>query len=128
MPVYVKVNVEDGSGLHHVVVESVLGGIGGAAVAGADYDNVRGLATGEINNFLGMRFIRTELLNVDSSSDQLVMMWHRDGMGLCVWDDIRARISERADKRYATYVYFSMTVGATRLQEEKVCSIACDPN
>lgn len=105
-----------------------LGGIGGAAVAGADYDNVRGLATGEINNFLGMRFIRTELLNVDSSSDQLVMMWHRDGMGLCVWDDIRARISERADKRYATYVYFSMTVGATRLQEEKVCSIACDPN
>jgi len=104
-----------------------LGGQGGAAVLGADFDAIRGLNTGEIVDFMGMRFIRTELLNTDSSDDQLVMMWHRDGMGLCIWDDIRARITERADKRFSTYVYFSMTVGSVRLQEEKVCSIACHP-
>ena len=94
---------------------------------GADMSQVRSLAMGEITDFMGMRFIRTELLNTNTDDDQLVMMWHRDGMGLCVWDDIRARITERADKRFSTYVYFSMTVGSVRLQEEKVCSIACHP-
>ena len=100
---------------------------GAGAQMGADMSQVRSLAMGEITDFMGMRFIRTELLNTDSSDDQLVMMWHRDGMGLCIWDDIRARITERADKRFSTYVYFSMTVGSVRLQEEKVCSIACHP-
>ena len=105
---------------------TITSGAPGTAM-GADMGQVRQLASGEISEFMGMRFIRTELLNTDSSDDQLVMMWHREGMGFCVWDDIRARITERADKRFSTYVYFSMTVGAVRLQEEKVCSIACHP-
>ena len=103
-------------------------GFSGINALSGDYNSVRGLVTGEIDTFMGVRFIRTERLGTDSNSDEQVVMFHRAGIGLCVWDDIKARVTERADKRFATYVYFSMTVGSTRLEEERVVEIACDPS
>ena len=35
------------------------------------------------------------------------------------------KISERADKNYATQVFLSMTIGSTRVEDEKVVEIAC---
>lgn len=103
-------------------------GFSGVNALSTDYNSVRGLMTGEIDTFLGVRFIRTERLGTDSSSDEQVVMFHRAGIGLCVWDDIKARVTERADKRFSTYVFFSMTVGSARLEEERVVEIACDPS
>jgi hypothetical protein len=34
------------------------------------------------------------------------------------------KITERADKSYATQVYYSMSIGATRMEEEGVVEIA----
>ena len=101
---------------------------GGISAASADYNSVRALVSGEINTFMGFQFIRSELITTDSNSDDQVMAFHRDGLGLCIWDDVRARITERADKRFSTYVYFSMTIGSVRLEEERVVEIACDPS
>jgi len=39
--------------------------------------------------------------------------------------EIQTRISERDDKNYATQVFLSMTIGATRVEDEKVVEIAC---
>ena len=39
--------------------------------------------------------------------------------------DVTARISERDDKSYSTQVYYCMSVGATRMEEEKVVQIPC---
>jgi hypothetical protein len=39
--------------------------------------------------------------------------------------DITTRISERDDKNYATQVFLSMTIGATRIEDEKVVEVAC---
>ena len=100
----------------------------GISAASADYNSVRALVSGEIDTFMGFKFIRTEQINVDSSSDQLVMCFHRAGIGLAVFDDVKARISERPDKRYSTQVYYEMTIGAARLEEERVVEIACDPS
>ena len=36
------------------------------------------------------------------------------------------RICERDDKNYATQVFLSMTIGATRVEDEKVVEIACN--
>ena len=101
---------------------------GGISAASADYNSVRALVAGEINTFMGFQFIRSELITTDSNSDDQVIAFHRDGIGLCIWDDVRARITERADKRFSTYVYFSMTIGSVRLEEERVVEIACDPS
>jgi len=102
-------------------------GVQGISAASADYNSVRALVSGEIDTFMGFKFIRTEQINVDSSADQLVMCFHRAGIGLAIFDDVKARISERPDKRYSTQVYYEMTIGAARLEEERVVEIACDP-
>ena len=40
-------------------------------------------------------------------------------------DTVQTKISERADKNYATQVFLSMSIGATRIEEEKMVEIAC---
>jgi len=35
-------------------------------------------------------------------------------------------VDERSDKSYSTQVYYCMTVGATRMEESKVVSVAYD--
>lgn len=92
-----------------------------------DYNTVRALVNGEINTFMGFNFIRSERITTDGDGNDRVIAFHRNGLGLAIFDDINARISERPDKRFSTYVYYKMTVGATRLEEEKVVEIKCHP-
>jgi hypothetical protein len=49
-----------------------------------------------------------------------------DGIKLAIGKEPSARIDERADKSYATQVYYCMSVGATRMEEAKVVEIICD--
>lgn len=93
-----------------------------------DYNTVRALVSGEINTFMGFNFIRSERITTDTNGDDEVIAFHRGGLGLAIFDDITARIQERPDKRFSTYIYYKMTIGATRLEEEKVVKILCDPS
>lgn len=92
-----------------------------------DYNTVRALVAGEINTFMGFNFIRSERIKTVGGNDE-VIAFNRTGLGLAIFDDINARIQERPDKRFSTYVYYKMTIGATRLEEEKVVKILCDPS
>lgn len=94
-------------------------------VTSADYNTVRALATGAINEFVGFRFIVSNRLPVDGSSDRRVFAWAQDGMKLAIGKEPTARIDERADKSYATQVYYCQSVGATRMEEAKVIEIKC---
>ncbi len=46
-------------------------------------------------------------------------------MALAIGRDVNARIDERADKGYSTQVYYAMSIGSTRMEEEKVVQIDC---
>ena len=48
-------------------------------------------------------------------------------MKLAIGSEPSVKISERDDKNYATQVFVSMAIGATRMQEELVGYIECDP-
>lgn len=95
-------------------------------IQSADYNSIKALVQGEINTFLGFKFLRTELIGKDGNNDDKVLFFASDGLLLATGADIRARISERGDKGYATQVYLSMTVGATRMEEKKVGRILCN--
>jgi len=92
-------------------------------VTSSDFNTVRALVQGEIDTFLGMRFIRTERVPTDDSGDYRIPVWVPSGMALAVSKEPTARIEERPDKRFSQYVYYSMSVGATRLEEDKVVEI-----
>lgn len=99
--------------------------LGSTQVTSSDYNSVKALVQGEIDTFLGFKFIPTELLGVDGSSYRRVPAWSKSGMALGVGMDIVSRVTERADKRFSTYVYFCMSIGATRLEEARVMEIKC---
>ena len=85
-----------------------------------DYVNKKVMVDGVISQFLGINFIVTERLPVDTNNDRRCFMWAKSGMHLCTWNDITTKISEREDKSYATQVYCNGTFGATRLELQKV--------
>jgi len=95
-------------------------------ITSADYASVKALVQGQIGTFLGFNFIRTERLGLDGNGDRQVLAFTKSSIGLAVGADVSTRISERADKNYATQVFLSMTIGATRIEDEKMVEIACD--
>jgi len=101
--------------------------LGTTQVTSSDYNVVRALATGAINSYLGFEFIMSTRLNKDATytSDRLVFAYTEDAIKLGIGKDISAKISERADKSYSTQVYYSMALGAVRMEEEKVVQIPC---
>ena len=95
-------------------------------VTSADYNTVRALVKGELDTYVGFKFITTNRLPLDGSNDRRVFAWAMDGIKLAIGKEPTARIDERADKSYATQVYYCMSVGATRMEEAKVVEILCD--
>lgn len=102
-------------------------------VKSSDYNTVKALARGEIDTFLGFKFLSvnglridgTKLIPVDGSSNRRCFAFQSDGLLLGVGQDVSTKISERADKNYATQVFCSMSIGATRMEENRVQEILC---
>lgn len=97
-------------------------------ITSSDYNSVKALVNGEVNSFMGFNFIRSERIGVDANSDHKVLYFHKSGIKLGVGQNPMAKISERDDKNYATQVFYSMAIGATRMEENKVGYIECDPS
>lgn len=121
-------------------IESLLGE---TAVTSADFNTVRALVQGEVDSFMGFKFIRIERLNLTSSTtataasgvvgsgvsltgtNRACFAWAMDGLLLSVGEDFVTKMSERDDKGYAMQVYCRMSIGATRMEEEKVVEVIC---
>ncbi len=102
-------------------IESLLGDTN---VTSSDFNTVKALVQGDVNQFMGFTFIMSNRLSL-SGSTRTCFAWAEDGMALAIGRDVNARIDERADKGYSTQVYYAMSVGSTRMEEEKVVQIDC---
>lgn len=100
--------------------------LGETLAASADYNTTPVLVDGRITAFMGFNFITTELLPVDSNADRRCAAFAMSGLALGIFGDVTGKVTERDDKSYATQVYTSVTVGATRVEEKKMVEILCD--
>lgn len=102
--------------------------LGTTQITSSDFNTVKALAQGQVDSFLGFKFIVSNRLVFDATNtdDRLCYAFTQDAIKLAVGQDVLARIDERADKSYSTQVYYAMSIGATRMEEEKVVQIACD--
>tara|TARA_R110002110_G_scaffold280715_1_gene495362 strand:- start:279 stop:1136 length:858 start_codon:yes stop_codon:yes gene_type:complete len=95
-----------------------------STVTSSDYNSIKALVQGEIDTFLGFKFIKSTRLAV-ASSVRTCFAWAEDGLKLAVGKDVMAKIEDRADKSYSTQVFYCASFGATRMEEEKIVEIAC---
>lgn len=113
--------------------------LGQTEATSSDYASVKALVQGEINTFMGFEFMPGTRFGTESGAPlfspvtgladgggasvngfRKCFVWVEDGAMLAVGADVKARVGERADKSYSNQVYASMSIGATRLEEEKV--------
>jgi hypothetical protein len=99
--------------------------LGVTQVTSSDYASVKALAQGQLDTFLGFKFITTTRLTDDGTS-RLCYGWAEDGVKLAMGAEPKARIEERADKSFATQVYYCASFNAVRLEEVKVIQVACN--
>lgn len=88
-------------------------------ITSADFNTVRALVAGQIDTFLGFKFIVSTQVTALKA-----FVYARNSMVLAVGSEPVVRISERADKNYSTQVFVEMDIGATRVEDEGVVEIA----
>lgn len=91
-------------------------------VGSADYNTVKTLVYGRADFFAGFNFFWSNRITKDAASSAAFrsMAWAEDGIILGQAEGIISRISERADKNYSMQVYSEMSIGALRLDGDKV--------
>ncbi len=88
------------------------------------------LKEGKVARFLGIDFIHCERLQNGtddaSSTSRMVPVWAKSGMHFGVWGDINHQVNQRPDITSIPWqVYSTMTVGATRIEENKIVRVWC---
>ena len=98
--------------------------LGTTQVTRSDFNTVKALASGQVDSFMGFRFIVSNRL-AKTGDIRTCFAWAEDGIKLAIGKDVMAKIDERADKSYSTQVYYCMTMGVTRMEEAKVIQVEC---
>jgi|TARA_X000001382_G_scaffold106981_1_gene82528 hypothetical protein len=99
--------------------------LGTTQVTSSDFNTVKALVQGQVDSFMGFKFISSNRLPHNGTSRQ-VFAYAMDGMKVAIGKEPTAKIDERADKSYSTQIYYCQTLGATRMEEEKIVEIACN--
>jgi hypothetical protein len=123
--------------------------LGQEKVTSMDYNSVKALVQGDVNTFMGFKFIRTTKLPVTDADEKYdvaiggkvttnnvgvgvaqnsrkVIFFQRFGMKAVMPRSIFTRITpEMAEYHYNTQIYAAMSFGATRMEEERVLLMFC---
>lgn len=112
-------------------------------ITSQDYASVKALVQGQIDTFMGFKFIRTERLplvaasydtdgTVDSGGGSIsasyarrCLAWAQDGVVLALGRDMEAMVDRLPTKNYATQAFARMSIGSTRIEENKVVEVVC---
>lgn len=90
-----------------------------------DYATVRALVQGQIDTFMGFKFVRIsdKVWTAAGIDANVAVAFHREGLKLGIGQDIITHIDQRPDRNYATQVYSEINFGACRMDENKVVQV-----
>jgi hypothetical protein len=94
-------------------------------VTSSDYNTIKALVNGEIDTYMGFKFIKSNRLAVTSNIRECIC-YERQGLLLSSGMEIKVDVGPRRDKRNSIQVYVCGSFGSTRMWEEKVLRIKCD--
>jgi len=90
----------------------------------SDYAAVKALVRGEIDTWMGFKWIMTTRLTVGSSIRQC-LAFQKNGLCLGMAALPYVRTDERRDLSYSWQVYYELNLGAVRLEEHRVVRVDC---
>ena len=93
-------------------------------VTSTDYAQVKALVSGQPGTICGFNFIQTERLPI-SSTTRKCAAYHKTGMVLGIWIDLKASIDIMPGLHFSAQIYAGQSYGATRLEEAKVVEVDC---
>lgn len=118
--------VEDGEQLYAAVTASQIQSLlRTTEVTNADYNTVKALASGNVDTFMGFKFIRLELLP-KAGNVRDCMFYPMSGITLAMAQDVMVEVDRLPGKRYSVQVYVCGSWGASRMWEPKVLKVQCD--
>ena len=97
---------------------------GTTEIKSIDYNSVKALAQGQIDTYLGFKFIRSERLS-KSGNLRTALAWCKPCVALGVGKDISTSIDRMPGKNNAVQVYARMSIGAVRVEDEGVVAVQC---
>lgn len=86
----------------------------------SDYNSVKALIRGEIDTWMGFKWIMSTQITAVSSSTLIGFAYQRNGLALGLASSPLVRTDERPDLSYSWQVYYELNVGCVRLEENKV--------
>jgi len=83
------------------------------------------LDKGIIGSWLGINFIRTELLRMPADGIREILLFTDQAIGLGMPGDVFYRAGENPERKYQNQMYIELNFGATRVEDEKIVKIRC---
>lgn len=91
-------------------------------ITSADYNTVKMLMRGEVDTFMGYRWVISTRLAL-ATADRSCLAFHQRSLTLGLGMDVTVKISERNDKSHSTQVYAAMSLGAARNEDSGVIEV-----
>jgi len=95
-------------------------------ISSIDFNTVRALQRGEINEYMGFNFIRLERLPDDGAGNTFALAYTPMAGVLGVSQMPTTIVADRPDKRHSQQLYTWGTWGGMRLEDEMVVEVAYD--
>ena len=90
------------------------------AATSSDYNSVKALIRGEIDTWMGFKWIMSTRIAAVSSSTLIGIAYQKYGLCLAMASEPMVRTDERTDLSYSWQVYYELNLGCTRLEESRV--------
>jgi hypothetical protein len=98
--------------------------LGTTQITSSDYNTVKALVSGQVDTFMGFKFVRSERLTL-ASTTRKCLAGQKNSLLLAVGLDVITDVGPRRDKNMAIQVYLGMSIGATRMDEKGLVEIDC---
>jgi hypothetical protein len=92
-------------------------------ITSADYTTVKALVNGQIDTFLGFKFVKITRLR-KAANIRTCVAWVKGAIRTFT-GPMSSSIDQRADLSYATQIYSTWHLGATRVYDEGVVQVDC---
>lgn len=90
------------------------------AATSSDYNSVKSLVRGEIDTWMGFKWIMSTRIAAASTSTLIGVAYQKYGVCAALADAPMVRTDERFDLSYSWQVYYEVNIGAVRLEEARV--------